>query len=640
MVFVYVFLPTLIIGMLVLYKAGKLTSDKMELQNAADAAAYSISVVEARDLNFASYMNRSIVANEVAVGQLIGVASWAIHWRSFHDYLKLYSIPLSVPPITPIGRGFDALAKFFKFTGDKVKPHLLKVADKGIQAVNILNKIYGGAEYAFHLASTMYALGQVQTIISQNGPAGARLSEFGLLSLIGHLSTFGSIPGLPGEKFTKVYNPKAKTTLAAFKNDKSGSTDAGGFGRLAALIHGSADPFVNTRGWYFDFFKSMHKAGLIPNFLYLERGTHTSGRLKGQPKGQLGFDTGNFTVLDIAVAKVRARIWLMIHMGLSREGGSELRLMVPVRGRDRSNAAGTFFNWSAADTTSLVIEPAGGFYVDGKLCDPTGLLGCTGWGRIIGGSLTARNNNLKIKFSFAGIKVTLLNTPFPTDVPFGAAFAQAGHPASGSGKKALTDTFIASNKKQIGTTTSLTRKGPLPPDSYGGASKSLLAWEFPVPPGVFYQAGMADRKVNKTYSGLPTFVDTSLVKPLQGSGGPNIVLGVTLEAGFDQASNGSQEIEPTGRFKIDEAMAGNQLHALAKAEVYFKRPTDLSYYLRLDGQEEIGSAFNPYWSARLVETSHADRAVALGLQQGVDAGGGTPYTISSLFAPVISALGF
>ncbi len=76
-VFVFVFMTVLVVGMSFLYKAGKLTSDKMALQNAADSAAYSVSVVEARDLNFASYMNRAIIANEVAIGQMIGLASWA-----------------------------------------------------------------------------------------------------------------------------------------------------------------------------------------------------------------------------------------------------------------------------------------------------------------------------------------------------------------------------------------------------------------------------------------------------------------------------------------------------------------------------------------------------------------------------------
>ena len=48
MVFVLLFLPVLILSLLFLYKAGIVTSEKMQLQNAADAAAYSTSLIEAQ----------------------------------------------------------------------------------------------------------------------------------------------------------------------------------------------------------------------------------------------------------------------------------------------------------------------------------------------------------------------------------------------------------------------------------------------------------------------------------------------------------------------------------------------------------------------------------------------------------------
>jgi len=43
MVFVLLFLPVVLLSLIFLYKAGRITSEKMELQNAADAAAYSVS---------------------------------------------------------------------------------------------------------------------------------------------------------------------------------------------------------------------------------------------------------------------------------------------------------------------------------------------------------------------------------------------------------------------------------------------------------------------------------------------------------------------------------------------------------------------------------------------------------------------
>ena len=153
-VFIFFFLAVLVVGLSSIYKSGKLTSDKMMLQNAADSAAYSISVVEARDLNFASYMNRAIVANEVAIGQLVGLASWAYHWRSFNDYLSLYSMPLKVPPITPLGTALESMAKFFMTTEDVFKKIMTPLANYGTTIVHNINKFYGYAEYGYHLVTT------------------------------------------------------------------------------------------------------------------------------------------------------------------------------------------------------------------------------------------------------------------------------------------------------------------------------------------------------------------------------------------------------------------------------------------------------------------------------------------------------
>lgn len=65
-IFVLLFLGILLISLNYLYKQGRITPDKMELQNAADAISYGISLTAARDLNFAAYLNRAMVGNEVA----------------------------------------------------------------------------------------------------------------------------------------------------------------------------------------------------------------------------------------------------------------------------------------------------------------------------------------------------------------------------------------------------------------------------------------------------------------------------------------------------------------------------------------------------------------------------------------------
>ncbi len=610
-VFVYLFLSVLIVVLLGLYKAGKLTSDKMELQNAADAAAYSVSVIEARDLNFASYMNRAIVANEVAVGQMVGLASFAFHFKSFHDYLNRYARPLNATPLAPLGVALGTMAQGFRQGGDGFIKVLKPAANKVSTGVHRINRLYGVSERGFHLASTFYALSSLQAMIDENGPPGARLSEFGLLTLMGHLATYGALPvPVPGDnnKFTQSYDPTEEDTADEIK--------AGGYGRLAAIIHDSADPFVNERGLGFDLFHELNKVTPFPD-LYTGKGD----------EGWLGLEFDEKISIGLAEAKVSAR--LQINIALTRAGGSELRLIAPLDGNaPEDEASGQHFNWSAADTTDLGLGLSFGISAGARFCWPvvkctksgcTTKLKCTGWISLPGVNFQAVNNRLvaRVKIKYKPLKIdrtwTLLNIPFPTEAPFGAGFAQAGSPGN----------FIASEQAHIGTES---LGGPLPGDAYGGAADSLLAWNYPCPPGVFHQAGSDERKVGRKYGGLPTYFDTAGEDedpPLRGAGGSNLLVGVVLdETDFDEtnpARGGSSQkaVEPTGRFEITEKMASNQLHAIAKSEVYFKRPTDLTYFHRLDGQEEYGSTFNPYWNARLVETSHAERVAALALQQRV-----------------------
>jgi len=103
-----------------------------------------------------------------------------------------------------------------------------------------------------------------------------------------------------------------------------------------------------------------------------------------------------------------------------------------------------------------------------------------------------------------------------------------------------------------------------------------------------------------------------------GVGAPNLLIGLVQdETDFNSNAVGN---EPGGRFSLNEAMADEELAVLAKSELYFSRPTDslASHFHRGDGQAEYGSAFNPYWQARLIETAYADRILALLIQQKED----------------------
>jgi hypothetical protein len=73
---------------LMLFNSAMLATTKTQLQNAADAAAYSAGVMLARDHNFSAYTNRAMVANQVAVAQLVSLKSYLEDAAHTHDRMQ------------------------------------------------------------------------------------------------------------------------------------------------------------------------------------------------------------------------------------------------------------------------------------------------------------------------------------------------------------------------------------------------------------------------------------------------------------------------------------------------------------------------------------------------------------------------
>lgn len=696
----------LVLGGLVLYRAGRMTADKMELQNAADAMAFGVSTVEARDLNFAAYTNRAIIANEVAIGQAIGMASWAYHWKSIGDFLLEYNKFLSGPTLGISNAVLPPLATPFQVSGG-VFVTMMRAYAKAMTAVNHnINKIYGVAQQIYHLASIVNTLGLLDAAVKDNAPDDTHMSGYGVLMLLSHLATYGGLPTgglvdhLPSmvaqqlKPFTKSYNPNATATpTAEWQADTAGDTDAGGFGRLAAVIQNSGDPFtkgrvnppdnnnpdLTGRGWVINFFDLMQQAGLMPAPVTIGfdagvvNGSASFGVFnnpdppRAQGPGWLGFSMNGGVDFGVVGADLEYHIY--IRMRMLREGGSELRMVVPLTGSNADHAAGNEFSWSSADTTNFDLGFAGGGSFDAFLRLPF-----IGKVNLISASIdmVVADDNMFVGFSFGGggtgcsdpkndddpdnddeeahcedvsgdADVVLYDGAFPTSAPLGAAFVHSGQ-TTGAVPNALTST-----PEHMGTAASFggAAPGPISTDAYGGAAKHLIAWYYPpsLPAsGIFFQPSvLPDHNVTQAYKGLPRYLDTSESEPLFKSGGPFLVVGLSLDQQdfTDALYKDHVGKEPTGHFALRENFADGTMSAVAKSEVYFKRPLDLDYFARGDGYVEHGSAFNPYWQAHLTDTSHADRVIGLLLQHGeVAQGVSFDGDVSGLVSWVQSALGF
>ncbi|GJM05070.1 MAG: hypothetical protein DHS20C09_10610 [marine bacterium B5-7] len=624
-VFVILFSAILLVAALSLYKTGKITTNKMQLQNAADAAAYSMSVVEARDLNFASYMNRAIVANEVGIAQFVGLASWAFHFQSFASYLGFYNNCCFSPATLGGSNAFiQPVVSAWQGPGNTAVRLMSKLANVATVLLHNINKIYGIAEIGYHTVSVLLAVGVLDDVIKQNGPPGAKISDFGVISLLSHIATYGVLPGLPGDQFASGYRPSQSIDATEFEES--------GYARLAALIRDSRDPFTTVRDW---------RIPLIPD---------------------IHITTPEVPPLwvDLGVIAWESGFQFDLTFGLERKGGSELRILLPNTSKVKP---GEGANWSSADTTGLAMtlfiegyirlyilpEPfrqkifdgrlaaqlGGGnltFYADFTGADPVDPSDCEDANQVIRDDNAANgtNNPENDCSATAPPGKEILKVPFPNEIPFANGFAEVSKTTSNDIKML----------KHMG----LAPLGPIEGEMYGKAGQNIIAWMFPgtglpvpaPPTGIYFSSDapaqpVMGTKVSKAYGGLPMYVDTTGNAPFLGVGAPNVLLGLVQdEADFDTYYLAKTNLEddyttansrePSGRLQVNEAFADQELAVLSKSELYFSRPTDIfaSHFHRDDGLTEVGSAFNPYWQARLVDTNYPERLLALGIQQKED----------------------
>ncbi len=203
-------LATLSLAVVTLFDTGQLAIRRMQLANAADAAVLTAAVVEARGLNFASSMNRAIVANEAAIAQSVSLRSWSAYMRRLLGNVGTSTawIPYLAPVTEALRRiwtGFDA----------------------------VLQPSLQGAEAAFSLA--IPALSAAETVLVQS--SGIAAADALRRSLAANRPTARLSRG--GELLVA----RSLAGSAAFTERLTGARAD----RQRAVINASRDPFVRER---------------------------------------------------------------------------------------------------------------------------------------------------------------------------------------------------------------------------------------------------------------------------------------------------------------------------------------------------------------------------------------------------------
>ncbi|MEM9174052.1 MAG: hypothetical protein AAGC67_02370 [Myxococcota bacterium] len=697
MVLVVLLLPAVLIALFMVFSSAKLTTSKMEVQNAADAAAFSVSTLEARDLNFMAYTNRAMIANDVGIAQMVALTSWAVSLVSVPGQLDVINRN-ACPRAGAVGGAicsaiFTGLSTYYRTIGNvylRGMQVLNPLVVRGLNGINHL--VYSNAQKIYH-GATVYLVansllggglqglnptggaGVVLDAIDKNAP-GARLSPWGSVALAAHVVYYAGdfFPGLLDRvdqtPFLKTYDP-------------SSDDDADGFKTWAAIQRDSRDMFTESRGVQRKDIPALGSGGSLggsSTYQPTGRNEATCSSLLarvGAPPICPGF-RDEFTLplpppLDLTIGfSAGGDFGLEIAFG-----GNELRW-------NGSSQNGDSFGHQAIDRSSAFISIIVGFdFTLPPLPPIPGIdvydAACQAIAAAVGGPAisgftegrqctigTGFDERFTLAFGFAQLQANdvpleLRSSVFTEDIDDGE-FDSSGpgwgdrpdDPSRpGTQVGALPFFGLADNLPLYDQSNPVdpSRRGVTRPDlnaDFQRAGPGRYDLRVGGPPN----APRSNRR--GLYDGLPGYTDTASPvtppddgeAPLLGFQAPNFLVGVVktvngehqsfggraadtfgtldpsvppvLDPGSYPASTGPVELVDRSAASADEPEAANNVvAAIARSQVYFKRPTDLDFFSRPDGNEEYGTAFNPYWQARLVETTELDRAVSLLFQQRV-----------------------
>ncbi|MCC5853729.1 MAG: hypothetical protein JJU30_12890 [Alkalimonas sp.] len=161
-VLVLLFLTLALMVVLLTFNASILSLNKSKLQYTADNAAYSLAVLAARDLNYKAYTNRAMVANQVAVAQIVGLSSYLqMHTTFVQNASAVFA------PVPGVGQTLGAMSQVMQGANQVAQPILENVLLPAEEAVLRSLSI---SQTLFHTAGLAQALTLPANVVRSNDP--------------------------------------------------------------------------------------------------------------------------------------------------------------------------------------------------------------------------------------------------------------------------------------------------------------------------------------------------------------------------------------------------------------------------------------------------------------------------------------
>lgn len=206
------------LGAFLVFNTGQLATEKMRLANAADAAAYSGALWQARALNFQAYANRAMVANQVAVAQIVSLRSWSAYGAVTSENIAtvLKGVPLVNAIATGVETGFAAF--------QQVVAPLTKAL---VPLLDTVNQILSVSQNIMYVGTFVAVPDVVNAIVEQSDPRFSAVTGYSALGMADNLAQW--------QRFTQRYDKFDRRAMDS----------------RARMINDSRDGFTRDRSWDF-----------------------------------------------------------------------------------------------------------------------------------------------------------------------------------------------------------------------------------------------------------------------------------------------------------------------------------------------------------------------------------------------------
>ena len=215
-----------VLGAFVLFNTGQVATNKMKLANAADAAAYSGTLWQARALNFQSYTNRAMVANQVSIAQAVTLQSWVAYGAVASENIATVLKP--VPVINVVADGLQQGL-------DVVERIVTPIAQAMLTVVDVVNRGLSQAQEAMFVSTFVATPDVMRSVVAETDERFSLNTAFSGLGLANNLDQWRG--------FTDGYS--SDDSLAMDEREK--------------MINHSRDDFSRKRNWkFFNFWFYSH----------------------------------------------------------------------------------------------------------------------------------------------------------------------------------------------------------------------------------------------------------------------------------------------------------------------------------------------------------------------------------------------